>query len=235
MEILYLVHLGVMWVEAVGCLAGLGWVNLLRLKPGRERSESLTLPEITSGWVLGYVVSEPLLFAREFVDKDTAAWNWLSLASAGSLAALGATACTLSFSLLHSHMGAGYGLRIVDNYVYGASVVAVVAVVAGYGWNIDKSVGVGLGVYAIGRFAVGFFWVFQCTKDLYEVGKEEISRKVVAAAVGSILFFTSIVFSFLPLGWAMIPAVVWAIRDVDKESAALMGGDPNGDIKGTRA
>ena len=157
-----------------------------------------------------------MLFAREFVTGG--AWKWVSLAGSGSLASIGVTACVLSFSLLHGHVGGGGGggLWWVNRYVYAATVVSAVSVAAGYG-NIDKSMAVGLGVYTIGRFGVAFFWVFKCAQDAREMGKEEVTRSVWAAAGGSVLFFVSIIFNFLPLGWVMVPAVIWAVKEKDGE------------------
>ena len=55
------------------------------------------------------------------------------------------------------------------------------------------------------------------------MGKDEVPKPVLAAAGGSFLFFLSIIFSFLPLGWVMVPAVIWAVKEKDGE--ALMRAD----------
>lgn len=113
----------------------------------------MTLSELSSGWLLGYIVSEPILFGRDLVAESTEAWKWLSLAASGSLAAIGVVASLLAFSLLHRGHGGNreMGVWWIKQYVYVACVVSAIAVGAGWGFDIDKSVGVGQGVYSIGR------------------------------------------------------------------------------------
>ena len=48
-----------------------------------------------------------------------------------------------------------------------------------------------------------------------------MSRPVNAAAMGSVLFFLSVIFSFLPLGWAMLPAIAWAVKRKDGDALLM--------------